>query len=163
MAPTWGSQLRLCALLAAAFSSGIVDAAVTVNSTVLVIARDANASYSGTSVLQGYGIPFQVVNLSLMGAGLPQLNSTPDSGNFGGIVTVSARKYKGGDDWKGALSDKQWQELYKYQESFGVRMVRLNSYPSADFGVQAAGDASTADLPVAITDAKEFATANLVA
>lgn len=163
MAPTWGLQLRLCALLTAALNYGIADAAVTIDSTVLVIARDANASYSGTSVLNGYGIPFQVVDLSLMGGGFPQLNSTPDTGNFGGIVTVSARKYKGGDDWKGAMSDRQWQELYRYQENFGVRMVRLNSYPSADFGVQAAGDASTADLPVAITDAKEFATANLVA
>jgi hypothetical protein len=162
MAPTWGFQLRLCSLLSFVFNYGTADAAVTLNSTVLVIARDANASYSGTSVLQGYGIPYQVVDISLKGGGFPQLNATPDTGNFGGIVTVSSRAYQGGDDWRGVMSDKQWQELYRYQENFGVRMVRLNSWPSSEFGVQVVGDAVTSDLPVAIADAKEFAAANLV-
>lgn len=138
------------------------NAAITINSTILIIARDANASYSGVSVLQGYGIPYQVVDLSVKGGGFPQLNSTPSTGNFGGIVTVSARQYKGGDDWKTVLGDKQWQELYSYQEAFGVRMVRLNSWPNADFGVQAVGDATASDLPIAISDARDFASANLV-
>ena len=151
--------LRLYTLLLIAH---LTIAAVTVNSTVLVIARDADSTSSGTSVLEGYGIPYQVVGISLTGAGLPQLNSTPDSGNFGGIVTVSGRAYNGGDDWKTVLSEKQWQDLYKYQEAFGVRLVRLNAWPSTDFGVQAVGSAVVSDLPVSITDAKDFTTANLV-
>ncbi|ORX95202.1 hypothetical protein BCR34DRAFT_579432 [Clohesyomyces aquaticus] len=162
MAPILASAILTWALSSAIFAS-FVNAAVTVNSTILVIVRDKNATNSGTSVLQGYGIPYQVVDMSIPGGGFPQLNSTPDSGNFGGIVTVSAREYKGGDDWKTALSDRQWQELYKYQESFGVRMVRLNAWPSADFGVQSAGNAVTADQPVAITDATGFQSANTVA
>lgn len=162
MAPSWKPFLRLCTLIAVLFLGNVANAAVTLNSTILVIARDANASYAGTSVLQGYGIPYQVVDISLKGGGFPQLNSTPDSGNFGGIVTVSAREYKGGDGWKTDLNEKQWQELYRYQEAFGVRMVRLNTWPSADYGVQSAGDATVADLPITITDAKEFASANLV-
>jgi hypothetical protein len=76
---------------------------------------------------------------------------------------VSARDYKNGDDWKDALSDTQWQELYKYQEAFGARLVRLNAWPSADFGVQSSGGAVTADQPVAITDTSSFLTANLIA
>ena len=140
-----------------------INAAVTVKSTILVLAREANATYSGTSILEGYGIPYLVVDLSKPASGYPQLNSTPDAGNFGGIVTVSARDYKANDDWKGALSEKQWKELYTYQEAFGVRMVRLNAWPSTDFGVQAAGNPTAADQPIAVSDTKQFLTANLVA
>lgn len=161
MGLSWNFTVQLWALVSALFSP-LINAAVTVNSTVLVIVRDANATESGTSVLQGYGIPYQVVDISLRGGGFPQLNSTPDSGNFGGIVTISAREYKNDDDWKTALSDKQRQELYRYQEAFGVRMVRLNAWPSSEFGVQAVGNAVTTDLPIAVTDGKDFASANIV-
>ncbi|KAF2800213.1 hypothetical protein K505DRAFT_355893 [Melanomma pulvis-pyrius CBS 109.77] len=160
MEPSWKSVLGLWILVV--FLPHITNAVVTVKSTLLILARDSNATFSGTSVLQGYGIPYQVVDLSLPGGGYPQLNATPDTGNFGGIVTVSAREYKAGDDWKAALNDKQWKELYAYQEAFGVRMVRLNAWPSADYGVQAAGNAVTDDLPVAISDASQFSTANIV-
>ena len=50
-----------------------------------------------------------------------------------------------------------------YQEAFGVRMVRLNVWPSAEYGVQATGKAVTTDLPVSITNMDDFSTANLVA
>lgn len=160
MAPSWKSLLRLWTLVV--FLPHITNAAVTVKSTLLILARDSNATFSGTSVLQGYGIPYQVVDLSLPGGGYPQLNATPDAGNFGGIVTVSAREYKTGDDWKAALNEKQWKELYAYQEAFGVRMVRLNAWPSADFGVQAVGNAVTDDQLVAISDSSQFSTANIV-
>ncbi|KAF2188804.1 putative extracellular serine-rich protein [Zopfia rhizophila CBS 207.26] len=163
MAPSWKSFLRLWSLGSILSTLNIADAAVTVNSTILILSREPNATDSGTCVLRGYGIPFQVVNLALQGGGFPQLNSTPDTGNYGGIVTVNARGYKGGDDWKKVLNEKQWDALYKYQEAFGVRMVRLNSWPSSDFGVSAVGDSGvTADQPIAIIDASRFPTANLV-
>lgn len=75
---------------------------------------------------------------------------------------MSARDYKNGDDWKTALSDKQWQQIYNYQEAFGVRLVRLNAWPSADYGVQSSGGAISADQPVAIVDTSSFPTANLI-
>ncbi|KAF2260354.1 putative extracellular serine-rich protein [Lojkania enalia] len=139
----------------------LANAAVTVNSTLLILSHDPNAT-SSVSVLQGYGIPYEVVNLSLKGGGFPQLNSTPDTGNFGGIVAVSARDYDGGDDWKSVLSEVQWQEIYQYQEAFGVRLVMLNAWPSAHFGVQSVGAAVIADQPVSITDSNQFATANII-
>ncbi|PSN66446.1 putative extracellular serine-rich protein [Corynespora cassiicola Philippines] len=142
--------------------TGLSDAAVTVNSTLLILARDANATISATAVLQGYGIPYLTIDLSAPGATIPRLNSTPDFGNFGGIVTVSSRGYNGGDDWATAVNKKQWEEIYSYQEFFGIRLVRLNSWPNADFGVQSLGNTVTADQPVAITDSSEFATANIV-
>lgn len=141
----------------------LTNAAVTVDSTLLILAREKNATLPGTFVLQGYGIPYQVVDLSLPAAGFPQLNSTPDTGNFGGIVAVSARGYQNGDDWKTALSDTQWQDIYRYQEAFGVRLVRLNAWPNAEYGVQSSGGPVSAEQPVAITDTKSFVTANLIA
>ncbi|KAF2873687.1 putative extracellular serine-rich protein [Massariosphaeria phaeospora] len=159
MVPSWTILLRLW-IFTSAFAR-LSAAAVTVNSTLLVLSREPNATYPGTLVLQGYGIPYQAVDLSLPGAGFPQLNSTPDSGNYGGIIAVSARAYKDGDDWGKVLTEKQWQELYRYQEAFGVRLVRLNAWPNAEFGVQSNGGAVTAEQTVAITDAKEFTTANI--
>ncbi|KAF2008396.1 putative extracellular serine-rich protein [Aaosphaeria arxii CBS 175.79] len=160
MAFAWKVSISFLACIATL--GGQASAAVTVNSTILVIAREANATISGTAILQGYGIPYQTVDVSLPGGGFPQLNSTPNAGNFGGIVIVSAREYKGSDDWKAVLKDKQWNELYSYQEAFGVRLVRLNSWPSKEFGVEATGGTVKSDLPVSISDAKGFASAGLV-
>jgi hypothetical protein len=139
-----------------------VSAAVTINSTLLILSREPNATPAATLLLQGYSIPYQVVDLSLPGGGFPQLNSTPDTGNFGGIVAVSARDYDGGDDWNTVLNAKQWQQLYSYQEAFGIRLVRLNAWPSADYGVRSSGGRVTSDIPVAITDSSAFPAANII-
>lgn len=156
-------KVSVNALALAAALLPCINAAVTVNSTLLVLARDSNATLPGTLVLQGHSIPYQVVDLSLSAAKLPQLNSTPDAGNFGGIVTVSARDYKSGDDWNTILNEQEWRDLYRYQEAFGVRMVRLNAWPSAQFGVQSNGGVVTADQPIALTNLTSFTTANLIA
>jgi hypothetical protein len=141
---------------------GTTNAAITVNSTILVLARDSNATVPGTAVLQGYGIPFSVVDIS-KGAAIPVLNSTTSSGNYGGIVAISSRDYVKGDDWHTILTDKQWQQLYTYQESFGVRLVRLNAWPGAEFGTTAVSDSGTkADQQISVTDVSAFSSANLV-
>lgn len=43
--------------------------------------------------------------------------------------------YGGTIGWGSALTDAQWQALYDYQTNFGVRMARLDVYPTSDFGV----------------------------
>ncbi|CAO2655486.1 Nn.00g042890.m01.CDS01 [Neocucurbitaria sp. VM-36] len=134
-----------------------------IDSTLLILARDRNATSAGTTVLQGYGIPYVVVDLSIPAGGYPQLNATPDTGNFGGIVLVSTRQHRTGDDWKQAMSQRQWEDIYGYQEAFGVRMVRLNAWPYAEFGVQSSGGLVTTDQPVAITNTTDVPKANLVA
>lgn len=48
------------ALVASLSLASLVSAANTVNSTILVFARDTASGYSGTSGLAGYGIPYQV-------------------------------------------------------------------------------------------------------
>ncbi|KAF2106217.1 putative extracellular serine-rich protein [Lophiotrema nucula] len=162
MARLWRIPVNIGTVAAVFTLVNSAIAAVTINSTLLILSREPNATSSATLILQGYGIPYQVVDLSLPGAGFPQLNSTPDAGNFGGIVAVSASDYDGSDDWKSVLPDKQWQELYKYQDAFGVRLVRLNAWPSADFGVQSSGGKVVSDVPVAISNGKAFATANII-
>lgn len=50
------SQLQLLVLVVLAIVSSVVGA-VTVNSTVLVFAKDSASAYSVTSGFNGYGIP----------------------------------------------------------------------------------------------------------
>jgi hypothetical protein len=119
-------------------NSTVVNATVAnaaVSNTILVFARDAASGASATSGLKGYGIPFELVIVPSSGITLPTLNSTSTSGNYGGILTVSELAYDlGAAGWGSALTTSQWQQLYAYQTSFGVRMVRLDVYPGADFG-----------------------------
>jgi hypothetical protein len=112
-----------------------VAAETTVRSTVLVFARDAWSGNSATSGLKGYGIPFELVVVPSTGVTIPTLNSSATSGNYGGIIVLSELAYDlGAAGWGSALTTTQWQQLYAYQTSFGVRMVRLDVYPGPDFG-----------------------------
>jgi hypothetical protein len=110
--------------------------ALTVAGTVLVIARDAISAYSAYSGLNGHGIPYQIFAVPQAGAPLPVLNSSSTSGNFGGIVVLSEVSYDYGPPlgFQSALTSDQWTALYNYQTAFGVRMVRLDVFPSAASG-----------------------------
>lgn len=111
--------------------------AFNVESTILVIAKDDASSYSATSGLDSYGIPHTVLTVPIDGATLPEL-STGDDGNFGGIIVLSEVSYDYGTNdtssYASALTDDQWNTLYDYQTSFGVRMVRIDVYPGEKFG-----------------------------
>jgi hypothetical protein len=112
----------------------------TLSSTVLVIARDSPSAYSGYSGLNAYGIPYQILLVPQAGAALPALNNTPTSGNFGAIVILSEVSYDyGATGFQSALTAAQWNTLFAYQTSFGVRMVRLDVFPSTDTGTLALG------------------------
>jgi hypothetical protein len=99
---------------------------------------DAYSSYSGQSGFNAYGIPSQVVVVPQAGITLPALNSTASHGNYGGFVIMNELSYDYGGTlgWQSAFSADQWNALYAYQVAFGVRMVRINVYPTTDFGVQ---------------------------
>lgn len=112
----------------------LVSSALTASSTVLVFARDADSAVNAISGLKAYGIPYQLVLVPQEGTTLPVLNSTAQDGNYGGIIVLSEVSYGYSTGWQSALSADQWQALYNYQTSFGVRMVRLDVYPSSDFG-----------------------------
>lgn len=108
---------------------------LSVSNTILVFARDSGSAYSATSGLAGHGIPYQTVIVPQAGVTLPTLNSSLTSGNYGGIIVLSEVSYSYNGSWASAISATQWQQLYSYQTTFGVRMVRLDVYPGPDFGI----------------------------
>lgn len=168
MAPSFFASLRAITFSAyVLFAQNVLAAAAaipgaTVSSTILVLARDDTAALNGaTSGLQGYGIPYQVVTVPQAGiSNLPVLNSSATSANYGGIVIVSEVGYNYGDQYYSALTRAQWNQLYNYQTSFGVRMVRLDVFPTSDFGVVSLGG-NVNDEPVVFSNVTGFQTAGL--
>ncbi|KAF1955381.1 hypothetical protein CC80DRAFT_493267 [Byssothecium circinans] len=135
----------------------------TVSSTLLVIARDQTAAQNGaTSGLQGYGIPFEVLTVPQAGiSNLPVLNASATYGNYGGIVILSDVAYNhDNNQYYSALSSVQWKALWNYQTQFGVRMVRLDAFPTIEFGTVSLGG-SVNDEPVTFTNVTGFQTAGL--
>jgi hypothetical protein len=138
-----------------------VQAALSVSSTVLIFARDPTSAFYAYSGLQGYAIPYQVVVVPQAGITLPTLNSSSTQGNYGGIVVLGEVSYDfGGGNYQSALSNDQWQQLFDYQTAFGVRMVRLDVYPSPSLGCSPLG-ATSADQGISFTNTSGFPTANL--
>lgn len=168
MAPTLWLSLRTCVLAGLfAFSRSVSAeaasiAGATVSSTILILARDFTSAQNGAFTgLQGYGIPYEVVTVPQEGiTSLPVLNSSATHGSYGGIVVVSEVGYNYGDQYYSALTRRQWTALWDYQTQFGVRMVRLDVFPTADFGVSSNGG-NQRDEPLIFTNTTGFATAGL--
>lgn len=137
-------------------------AGATVSSTVLILARDETSALNAAALgLQGYGIPYQILTVPKEGiANLPVLNSSATSGSYGGIVVVSEVGYNYDNLYYSALTRRQWNQLWDYQTQFGVRMVRLDVFPTSDFGVVSIGG-NVKDEPVVFTNTSAFPTANL--
>jgi len=115
-------------------SSQAAAASVSFKSTILVLARDLAAGNDAASGFNAYGIPYQVVVVPQEGTTLPSLNSSTTSGNYGGIMVLGELAYSYPEGWASALTTAQWQQIYDYQETFGARLVRIDAYPSAQFG-----------------------------
>jgi hypothetical protein len=165
MASSCLSVLRACALsfvliflqCASAYTGG-----ATISGTILVIARDATSAENGAVAgLRGYGIPYEVLTVPQAGiTSLPLLNSSATHGNYGGIVTISEVGYNYDTSYYSALTRRQWNDLYAYQSAFGVRMVRLDVFPTSDFGVTSLGG-NVNDEPLTFTNTSAFYTAGL--
>ena len=170
MAPSTWSSLRACVLAAVVALSPTVSAVyvpnAVVSSTILVLARDQLSATNGVIPgLQGYGIPYELVTVPYEGIpNLPLLNSSATHGNYGGIVMLSEVGYlypEDGNSFHTALTRRQLNQLWDYQTQFGVRMVRLDVFPTTDFGVEAAGAGSTKDEPVTFTNITAFQTSGI--
>lgn len=143
-----------------------VAEAVTVSNTILVFARDAYGASVVTSGLQGYGIPFQTVLVPSSGVAIPALNSSATNGNYGGIIVHGEVAYQYTNGFLSAFTTAQWNQLYNYQTAFGVRMVRIDVFPTAEFGattaISGAGCCATGvEQLISITNATGFPTANI--
>ncbi|CAI6080381.1 unnamed protein product [Clonostachys chloroleuca] len=141
----------------------------TVDSTVLIIAKDAATAKLASDGLNAYGIPFQNFIVAQAGSTLPVLNSSLTSGNYGGIIVMSsvAYNYGGTTGWQSAITTDQWTALNNYQLSFKVRMVRIDEYPGASFGTTPGADGGCCTSPVtqniSFSDTSDFPTAQLKA
>ncbi|PKS05914.1 hypothetical protein jhhlp_007745 [Lomentospora prolificans] len=132
----------------------------TISGTILIIARDNADAANVAAGFKAYGIKTENLIVPNGGTALPVLNSTIDRGNYGGIVTHAELSYENGGNFASALTTEQWNALYQYQVDFGVRMARIDAYPTTEFGTEAVF--STADeQQVYFTDTSEFATANV--
>lgn len=89
---------------------------------------------TASPLLDGYGIPWQSVIIPQSGGALPALNTSLTDGVFGSIIMASGIVYEYSGAYRSALTDAQWQQLYDYQTTFRVRMVRFNEYPGSAFG-----------------------------
>uniref|UniRef100_A0A0B7KK46 Extracellular serine-rich protein n=1 Tax=Bionectria ochroleuca TaxID=29856 RepID=A0A0B7KK46_BIOOC len=141
----------------------------TVDSTVLILAKDAATAKLASDGLNAYGIPFQSFIVAQAGSTLPVLNSSLTSGNYGGIIVMSsvAYDYGGTTGWQSAITTDQWTALNNYQLSFNVRMVRIDEYPGASFGTTPGADGGCCTSPVtqniSFSDTSDFPTAQLKA
>lgn len=153
---------------ASSSSSALFAPAVAMNSgsvkaTILIIARDADSARQASSGLNGYGIPFETLLVPQGGVALPALNSST-TGNYGGFITMSGLAYDyGNDNWRSAITDDQWSQLYAYQVAFGVRMVQIDVYPQAAFGTTAIGSCcdSGVEQLISFSNTTAFAQAGL--
>jgi len=136
----------------------------SVQSTVLVLARDTASAYSAWSGLKGYAIPYQVVLVPQAGVTLPTLYSGT-TGNYGAIVILSevSYDYGGATGFASALTTAQWTSLYQYQTDFGVRMVRLDVFPGPAFGATALGGCCNTGVEqlISISSNTQFPTSGL--
>ena len=137
----------------------------SVRSTILILARDAGVAASATSGLNGYGIPYEVVLIPQAGTTLPTL-STSAGGNYGGIIVEGQISYDmGGGNWQSAITQAQWDSMYAYQTTYGVRMIQFDVYPQPMFGTTVVNGggccAAGAEQLVSFTNTAAFPSAGI--
>lgn len=94
------------------------------------------------------------------------LNDTPTHGRYSGIIIMDALAYSYPTGWNSAVTTDQWNAIFNYQVAFNVRMVRINEYPGANFGVSLAGGGccnAGVEQPVSLVDTSDYPSANIKA
>ncbi|RMZ88212.1 hypothetical protein DV736_g4552, partial [Chaetothyriales sp. CBS 134916] len=159
--------LSIVAFATVAFAANATNGA-TVQSTILIFARDADAGASATSGLNGYGIPFELILVPQSGITLPTLENSA-GGLYGGIIAEGQLSYNygtnGTENWQSAITADQWNTLYTYQTTYGVRMVQYNVYPQPMFGTTVVNTGGCCDSGVeqlfTFTDTSAFPQAGI--
>lgn len=157
--------MSLTSSLSSPTAPPIPAGSLTVDSSILVLARDTYSAKVATSGLNAYGIPFTTVLVPQSGVTLPPLNSS-SGGNFGGIVVASEVSYDYGGTlgYQSALTADQWNQLYAYQLEYGVRMVQYDVYPGPQYGTSAIGDGCCStgiEQEFSFTNIEDFPTSGL--
>jgi hypothetical protein len=132
------SRLLASLFFALALLSFIAVAnATNISSTILVLAHNKTRGLPATSGLNAYGIPYELIEVPPAGIpSLPALSASNSDANYGGIIILGDVSYDyGNGNWRSALTQAQFDQLFAYQTAFGVRMVRLDMIPSEEFGL----------------------------
>lgn len=94
------------------------------NSTALVFANTENDGTQTSYILDGYGIGYETITLTLGSNHLPALESSV-GGNYGLFVIIGQAVMNSTN----LLTQDQWNTLYAYQLKYGVRMVQAEASP----------------------------------
>jgi hypothetical protein len=158
------SRLLFTAVGILGLSQGSAAVPSSVESTILILARDAYSASTASDGLNGYGIPYKTVLVPKEGITLPQLSSSSTEGLYGGIIVMGAVSYDYSGSWQSALTAAQWTAIHDYQTNYKVRMTRIDEYPGPDFGAEALNGGccgAGADQLVSFTNTTGFETANV--
>src|SRR5438132_1607366 len=133
-------------------------ASPTLDLKLLMLATDGNEVDLPTikQALDYLGTPYTVYVASQTPNGLtPDKLSNGCHGYYQGVIlTNGTLSYSNGTAWVSALSPQEWTTLWNYQASMKVRELSWYTYPTADFGYQAAVsavDTSVTPLPTVLT------------
>lgn len=137
----WASKVSGGIFLILLLSS--ITNALTFKATALVIAVDYDNADLGRYVFDGYGIPYEILEVPHTNIALPTLESS-SGGNYGLFVMVSEAMVNG----TSSLSDEQWESLWSYQRKYAVRMVHINVSPGVAYGTQLASAGGCCDALV---------------
>ncbi|KAK6523660.1 hypothetical protein TWF281_001636 [Arthrobotrys megalospora] len=118
--------------LLTACSAGVraANAKASVGTKVLILATD-DSGKAAAGTLNGYGIPYDSIVMSDSGYTLPSLTNSDGSCKYGIIVAfrqLYSSNSKGA--WVSFIGSDQWQKIYDYQVSCGVRLIHLGAVPN---------------------------------
>jgi hypothetical protein len=104
------------------------------------------------AVLDGIGSPYDVLFASTEPL-TPQRLAGPDGvGRYDAVLlTDSALLVPGDGGYHSAFDEAEWQALWDYERTFGVRQVSLNTAPGAgpeDYCLRARGEGAVGETPV---------------
>jgi hypothetical protein len=103
------------------------------------------------STLDFLGMPYDVLDVTQLAGGLTA-DKLADGCNGlyqAVLLTNGELAYSNAGSWTSALDATQWQTLWDYEVTFGVRQVSWYTYPTAAYGFQAPSAVDTTNSPLA--------------
>lgn len=124
----------------------------------LVIAATSDDPVKGawTSILDGIGMPYDVLDAEDDDLELTDLVRPDGVGRYNAILLTSSGLLAEDDDgtYSSTLSSSEWEALWEYERTFGVRQVALTTAPGEypeDYCLRADGEEMVEDESVSMT------------
>ncbi|KAJ3196808.1 hypothetical protein HDU82_001653 [Entophlyctis luteolus] len=131
----------------------VVTHSATVQTRGLVLSPGDGSEEYPVQIFQAYGLNYDVLvisNTTMLQTSLPLEVVSNSSGKYSVIVLSSGQMIAGfsNGSYLSTLYSWQWQQLYNYQQYYGVRLVAINDIPTVQAyagQVTAANSATTCD------------------